>query len=272
MNDSEKPPTLRARAFLLLHPRRTCKQRYRVVDYFLQGLIFLNFMAFVWGTLPAIGQYHRQLELLRHCSMAVFAVEYLIRWWCVVEHKSFTDSLGGRISWMGSPLAIIDLSVLIAYCVGLSGVDLRFLRVVRLFRLIKYIQSRRYWEGVLLLRRTYLHARDTLTSAFLVFVVFIHAFAIMMYYAEHHLQPEAFASIPQAMWWAVITLTTVGYGDVTPVTNIGRCIATVTACTGIAMIGIPAGVIAAGLVEEWEKLKELRHVNPAKYRKMAYWD
>lgn len=249
--------SLRERVFHLLHPKTDSKRSERWLEYTISGLILLNFLAFTWGTLDYFqDHWEPALDIFRHVSLFIFALEYLLRLWVMTEHPDYGDGFRGRISWILSPLALFDITVIISHY--FFGLDLRFLRIIRLFGLFRFLTSEKYWEAVLLLRRTYSNAREALITAFLVFFIFVHLFAILMYVVEHNIQPDAFPNIPAAMWWAAVTLTTVGYGDVTPITYLGKFIATVASFTGVAMLGVPAGVIAAGLVEEWDKLKEAR--------------
>jgi voltage-gated potassium channel len=147
---------------------------------------------------------------------------------------------------MVTPFALIDMLVLLPAYIGLfGGIDVRTLRVLRLLRLLKLA---RYSRSMFLLWDVICEeARAIGASAFVLGILLIVASSVA-YLFEHPAQPEAFSSIPQAMWWAIVTMTTVGYGDVTPVTIAGKVIAAIVSIVGIGMVALPAGLIAAGFV------------------------
>jgi voltage-gated potassium channel len=226
----------------------------RAFDAFLLTLIFLNAVAVVVGTVGAV---ERQagvfLEWFENVSIAVFTLEYLGRLWSCTADPRFSRPLLGRLRFAGTPLAVIDLLAVLPFYLPFVGVDLRFLRVLRLMRIFRLAKLARYVRALHLLGRV-LRARKeelllTLGALLLVLVIA----SSLMYYVESAVQPEAFPDIPSTMWWAVATLTTVGYGDVFPVTALGRMLGAVVAVLGIGLFAVPTAIIGAGFVEELEK-------------------
>lgn len=215
----------------------------------LQVLIALNVVAVVLESVPSIHRtYGHALNVFETASIGVFTAEYLFRLWCIVDSDDpkFGHRVMGRIRFMFTPFALIDMLVLLPAYIGLfGGIDIRTLRVLRLLRLLKLA---RYSRSMFLLWDVICEeARAIGASAFVLGMLLILASSVA-YLFEHPAQPEAFSSIPQAMWWAIVTMTTVGYGDVTPVTIAGKIIAAIVSIVGIGMVALPAGLIAAGFV------------------------
>ena len=150
----------------------------------------------------------------------------------------------------------IDLfSFLPFYLPVFLPIDLRFLRILRLFRLIRVMKLGRYSEAMKTFHRVITRTREQLLLALSILIIVLVLASSMMYYAEHDAQPDRFASIPESMWWAVVTLATVGYGDVYPVTVLGRVIGGIVVITGIAIFALPAAILSAGFIEEVQDRK-----------------
>ena len=154
---------------------------------------------------------------------------------------------------MASPMAIIDLMAVAPFFINylVPTIDLRFLRVFRLLRLLKLT---RYFPAMRYLGSVVYGQRRALLSAFFVMLVMLTFASSLMYLIEHKHQPEDFSSIPAAMWWGMATLTTVGYGDVTPITPMGKLVGTMIVLFGIGMFALPAAIMASGFIREMEKL------------------
>lgn len=162
----------------------------------------------------------------------------------------------GRLRWARSPLALIDLLAILPFYLPFLGVDARFLRILWLLRILRLVKLQRYFRSLMLFGRVWKTRRhEILMTTVLMFFILLIA-SSLMYYAERADQPEAFGSIPHAMWWAIATLTTVGYGDVTPITGLGRIMAAVVAVVGIALFALPTGILGSGFVDELEREKE----------------
>lgn len=229
----------------------------RGFDMALIILILLNVFAVIIGSVPSIqskyGAIFRGFEIF---SVSIFTVEYLTRIWSCTCDIKYAGSVAGRLKWMTQPLSIIDLLAILPFFFTYFGVDLRVVRAFRLFRIVRIFKLGRYSSAIRLLGRVFVKRKEelTITSVALVFLIIISA--TLMYYAEFEAQPDHFSSIPATLWWSVVTLTTVGYGDVYPVTLAGKIVAGMISILGIGMVALPAGIISAGFVEELSSDKQ----------------
>jgi voltage-gated potassium channel len=243
---------LKHRIHDVMEPDDTSPLAEQVFVLFIMGLIVLNVLAVIFETVDGVsarwGGFFRVFNIF---SVAVFTVEYLLRLWTCTVDERYSHPVTGRIRYAFSAFALIDLvAILPFYLPFVTNLDLRFLRVLRLLTLLKmtrYADEFRLFGNVLSAKK-----REIMVSAILVLMLVILA-SSLMYYIEHDHQPEAFSSIPAAMWWAVVTLSTVGYGDVLPLTPLGKVVAACVSVMGIALFAIPAGIIASGFVEEMRR-------------------
>lgn len=220
------------------------------VDVFIISLISLNVLAVIIESIPDIyAVYGTCFDAFEFFSVTIFTIEYGLRVWSAVESENprYKSPVKGRLRFMCSPLAVIDLIVLLPFLLGpLIGADLRMLRALRLlrvFRLTRYASSMRLLLQVLRMEG------PVISAALFVLLMMITVAASVAYIAEHEAQPEAFGSIPHALWWAVVTMTTIGYGDVVPQTVVGRTAAAVIGIISVGMVALPAGILASGFNE-----------------------
>ena len=231
----------------------------RLFDYVLIGLILLNFLAVILESVNSIrSQWLVEFRAFEIFSVAVFTIEYVARVWSIVENRWQTEyrhPFWGRLRFMVTPMALIDLLAVAPFWLSMIfPVDLRFLRVVRLLRVLKLT---RYSAAMNLLFDVVREKLSILAAAlFIVFILLILA-ASSTYLAEHAAQPEAFANIPQAIWWAIVTVTTVGYGDVVPITPMGKFLGSVLGFIGVGMVALPAGILASGFSEALHRRRHM---------------
>jgi voltage-gated potassium channel len=226
----------------------------RLVSVLLIALISLNVAAVL---VESVGEYaaryEREFFLFEVFSVAIFTIEYVLRVWSSTESPlgAYKHPVTGRIRYALSPMAVFDLLAIAPFYLALFfAVDLRFLRVFRLLRILKL--TRYSPAGQLLANALYQERRPLLSALLLMFVLLIFA-SSLVYLAEHEAQPDAFGSIPAAMWWGMATLTTVGYGDVTPVTGLGKLLGGFVAILGIGMFALPAGILASSFSQQMKK-------------------
>ena len=162
-------------------------------------------------------------------------------------------SIGGRLRFVVTPMAIIDLLAILPFYLYFLPVDLRFVRAFRLVRVVRIAKVARYIAALTLFSKVLRNKREELILTSVAALVVIVVASCLMHFAESEIQPQAFPDIPRTMWWAVATLTTVGYGDVYPVTDLGKVLAAVVALAGIGLVALPTGILGSGFVEEIEK-------------------
>ena len=231
----------------------------RLVDRFLVVLILLNVFAVIFETMGDNEvRYAETLRAFEWISVAVFGVEYLLRLWSATEDPRFARPVTGRLRWMATPAALIDLVAIVPAFLPTRG-DLRFVRVLRLLRLLKL---GRYSEGLRVLVRVFRDKREELVMSLMIVLVALVLTSSFMYYAEREAQPDKFSSIPAAMWWGIVTLATIGYGDVVPVTDAGRLLGSVSAIAGILVLALPVGILASGFTAELEQRRKKHDACP----------
>jgi voltage-gated potassium channel len=184
-------------------------------------------------------------------SVVIFTVEYLARVWAAVEAAGYEAPITGRLRYAGRFLMLIDLLAILPFyltAIGI-GLDLRFLRALRLVRLFRLFKLARYSDAVDAFIIVLRERREKLVIAVTANLLLLIVASSAMYIVEHQAQPDVFPSIPETMWWGVITLTTVGYGDVVPATMLGQAVGAIVAILGIGMFALPAALIATGFAE-----------------------
>ncbi|MCI0486018.1 MAG: ion transporter, partial [Blastocatellia bacterium] len=183
--------------------------------------------------------------------------------WSCTTDKSFERPIAGRIRFALTPLALIDLvAILPFYLPMIFALDLRFVRILRLFRVLRLFKMARYSESLKTLGNVLKLKKEELVVSLLVLSILLVFASSLIYYAENESQPEVFSSIPAAMWWGIATLTTVGYGDIYPVTPAGKILGAIIAVLGIGMFALPAGVLASGFAEEIQKRRREKNLCP----------
>lgn len=244
---------LRHQVYLLLESHRGFAPR--LINLLLMLLIFFNVVAEVAESVADIarqyGELFHQFELI---SVAIFTVEYLLRLWVAPENPDYGDSRWPRLAFARSGMAIIDVLAIAPFYFGMFvDIDARVLRGLRLFRVFKLT---RYSSSMDLLFTVVKKELPSIGSALFVMSILIILAASGIYAVERDVQPDKFGSIPSALWWATVTLTTVGYGDVVPLTAGGRVFGMLLMLTGVGMAALPAGILAAGYSRELQLRRE----------------
>ncbi len=222
-----------------------------IVDNFLIVLIILNITAFMMETVPSLAaQYGTEFYWFEVFSVVVFTIEYGVRIWTSVEVPFLKrlSPIEARLKFAMRPYLIIDLlAILPFYLSAIFGVDLRILRILRLFRFLKLA---RYSPALATLTRVIVNEGRTLMGALLLVIAMMLFASTGIYYLERAAQPDAFGSIPAAAWWAMTTLTTVGYGDVSPQTPLGKMFGSLIMVLGLGVAALPIAIISTGFAQE----------------------
>ncbi|GHV47048.1 hypothetical protein AGMMS49546_36190 [Spirochaetia bacterium] len=189
------------------------------------------------------------LRIFEYLSVAVFTLEYLVRLWTAPDR--FPAAKHPYLKYIFSPMAILDmLAIAPFYLPLLIRFDLRFLRVLRLFRLLRVFKLNRYSDSLNLIGRVIKKEKSKLLMTGFVIIVMIILASSVMYYFENAVQPDKFPNIIATLWWAISTLTTVGYGDVFPITYIGKFLSSIFAILGVGLVALPSGIICTGMINE----------------------
>jgi voltage-gated potassium channel len=244
---------LRRRIYHLLEVPERGGRRSHAVQIFLVALIALNVAAVMLDTVEDVAAaWGAWLWAFEVFSVAIFTVEYVLRLWVAPERRRFARPLAGRIRWMLTPLALLDLAAILPfYLPVLFRLDLRFLRALRMLRLLRLLKVGRYSSALRILRGVLADRKEELLAALSILVVMVVMASGLMYFVEHEAQPRVFSSIPATAWWAVATLTTMSYGDMKPLTIVGKVLASLIAICGIGLFALPAGILGSGFVEKY---------------------
>jgi len=222
-----------------------------IVDRALVVLIVVNLVAVALESVPEIeAEYARLFTAIEYVSLMVFTAEYFLRLWSTVEHgpHSHLSPMRARLKYALSPAGLIDLIAVLPFWFAMLVPDA--LRVVMVFRFVRFLKIARYSPAMRSLLDVLYRERRALVGSFTILIGTALVAAALMYLAERHVQPDKLGTIPDAMWWAIVTLSTIGYGDVVPLTALGKLIAIVSVFLGMIMIALPVGIIATSFSEQ----------------------
>jgi len=239
-------PRVRSKIYELLERESPGDLQAKTIHRGLVALILINVLGSVLNTVPSIhAVYDYYFDLIELASLIIFTMEYAARLWIAPENPMFghSSAAAARISWMVSGAGVIDLLAIAPFVVSqFFDIDLRVIVLLRLLRFFKIARYSPGFHSLLVAIRTERHA---LTACLVILVSVILTSAGLMYVLEHDVQPDKFGSVPDAMWWAAAIVTTVGYGDVVPITPAGRVVGVFTMITGLLMLALPAGIVAS---------------------------
>ena len=237
---------------ILLHPELGESKADKFINIFIITLIVLNVIAVMMETVDDLHKkYQIYFDWFDRISVYIFTIEYILRVWSCTHDPRYKGSIKGRIKYMVTPGAIIDLLAFLPFYIHLFVIldlDLRMLRLLRFFRLFRLTAYTRSAQMIFNVFRS--RKNELILSLVLVLFLIVIA-SSLLYFAEHTyptVDESKFTSIPATLWWAVVTLTTTGYGDMYPLTTTGRTLAGVIMLTGVAFFALPAGIITAGFL------------------------
>lgn len=242
--------TLRRRLYLTLEPTEKGGVIERIFEFFLVAIIVLNIVAITLSTVKSYEvEYAAWFSRLEIFSIVFFTLEYFARIYSIVEKYPQQNRYKTRLKFMASPIGLVDLFAFLPFYLVFLPIDLRFLRIFRLMALFRLFKIARYLNALNAFKRVILDRKEQLVLSFL-FIMFVLIFiSFIMFYAENAAQPEKFSSIPATLWWGVETLTTVGYGDMVPVTPLGKLLGGLFAIAGVGILALPAGILSSGFFE-----------------------
>ncbi len=242
---------LRYRLYVILEAGKTGDAASRLFDVFMVTLILANVAAFAAETEPALAaQYGDAFALFDTISILIFTAEYVLRLWVCADHPPLKEygPVQVRVRWALTVPMLIDLAVILPFYLSLLfPIDLRVLRV---FRLVRFFKLARFSPALYSMGRVFYAERRAVMAATIVMMGLLILSSSMIYALEHEVQPDEFGSVPKAMWWALATLTTVGYGDVVPVTALGKIFGGLVMIFGLGMFALPIAILSTGFSQE----------------------
>lgn len=252
---------MKRRIFEIIEKAENGDLQSRIFDYSILLLIIINVVAIILESYDSLFvAYGHEFRIFEIISIAVFSIEYLLRLWTADMKYPENKKVRASIKYLFSFMAIIDLLAILPFYVPmLIPVDLRFLRMLRLFRVARVFKLNRYSKALNTISKVINDKKEELVTTIFIMLFIIVISSTMIYYIEHEYQPEAFPNIVASCWWAVATLTTVGYGDIYPITGIGKVLAAIIALAGIGLVALPTGIISAGFMEQIKDKKVCPH-------------
>lgn len=225
-----------------------------IFDGVIISLIIINVLFVVLETFSLPAWFLKIATVVEIVSVIIFTVEYLLRLWTADLKYTDKGKIRSRIRYSFSFMAIVDLLAILPFYVPfVFKIDLRVLRAFRLFRLFRIFKFGRYMVALKLIGGVFKRKAHQLVSSMIVIFVLMIIASVLMYTVEHEAQPEVFENAFSGLWWAVATFTTVGYGDIFPITVGGKVFAAVIALLGIGLVAVPTGIISAGFIELTDK-------------------
>ena len=245
------------RAYEVLFGKTPGDTTRQVVDMAITLLVLASIVAIILESMPNLhDQFHQEFYAFEVFSITVFTIEYLARVWCVPAGKAHLSPVQARWGYVRSFHGLIDLSAMLPFYLQalLPDLDLRFMRAVRMLRFLKLSHYNTALEDLF---RAIRDERESFISALYILGIAILMTSCLAYYAEHQAQPDKFGSIPDAMWWSIITLTTVGYGDASPITALGKLIGVGTALMGVCTVALLTGIVASSFANQMARKRAI---------------
>ena len=244
-----------------------------IFDTFIGIWVIISVLAVVLESIQSVS-YLINLEfvILDTVAVGIFTIEYLMRIYACVEEPRFRHGFLGRFKQARNPATVIDLLAILPFFLEVllgTVLDLRFLRTFRLARLLKLT---RYNDSTKILTTVIAREWPVISASAFIMILMVIMTASLGYVFEHEAQPEKFDNIPNSVYWAVITLASVGYGDISPITPIGRFITVVMALLGIGIFAIPAALLASAFGDQLHKERELLKTNLRNMMKDGHLD
>ncbi|MEE9349659.1 MAG: ion transporter [Flavobacteriaceae bacterium] len=250
--------TLKEKIHKFIHGEKGDEDKVTGNEFFIKfiyTLIILNIISIILASYKDVrNEYAGFLEYFEMFSVVIFTIEYILRLWTADLFYKGKTAFTKRKNFIFSSYAIIDLlAIMPFYLPLLFPFDLRFVRILRLFRLLRIFKIGRFSKSFETIKNVLKETKEELSITVFISFIFLIFSSTLMYYVESEAQPEKFENIGQSLWWSVATLTTVGYGDVYPITGLGKFISGVIALIGVAFVALPTGIISSAFINKIQK-------------------
>ncbi len=253
--------TTKRKLHILLHPELGETKWDKIINGFLIILIILNVIVVILETVqPIHDKYFDFFHYFDLISVIIFSIEYVLRVWSCNHDPKYKHSILGRLKYMVSIDALIDLVAILPFYIHVVvGLDLRVLRILRLLRFLRLFRLTAYMKSAKMIKDVFVKRANELKLSVVLIVFLIIISSCIMYFVEHLAQPKVFSSIPATLWWSVVTLTSVGYGDMVPITVVGKFMTSIILLLGVAIFALPAGIITGGFLDEMQRIRGKKH-------------
>ena len=225
----------------------------RLFDVFITITIILNILVMVLETFSQLSAFFPVMDVIALVTIIIFCIEYALRIWTADLLYPNVSKPRAIIKFLISYDGIVDLFTILPFFFLSGFIAFRILRVVRIFHLFRINGQ---YDSFAVIFSVLKEKKNQILSSMIIVLILMLASSIGVYYAEHNVQPEVFENAFSGIWWSVSTLLTVGYGDIYPITVMGRVMAIFTAFLGVGVVAIPTGIISAGFVEQYSRVKQ----------------
>lgn len=251
---------IKKRVFEIIEAGKKGDKASKIFDTFLIILILMNVCLVIADTFNLPNKVQIISNRIEVISVIIFTIEYILRIWTADLLYPEKNWFVAKFKYIFSLLAIVDLLAIVPfYLPFLIPIDLRILRMLRIIRLFRVFKINRYTNALSSIINVVKNKQNELLSSIFVVLLLMIVASVLMYSVENKAQPEVFRNAFDALWWALATLTTVGYGDIYPVTIAGRILSAMIAILGIGLVAVPTGIISAGFMENMEKSCETKN-------------
>lgn len=245
---------IQRRLFEILEAPPNNDHQSRAANRILIVLILANIAAIILESVGTLYEkYGAAFQFLEIFSLTIFVVEYLSRIWISVHNEKFSCPVSGRLKYICSPLALIDLAAILPSLLTAFAFDFRFLRAIRVLRMLRIWKLTRYSRSLQIVRAALIETSHQLAAVAAILAVIVIVSSGLMYVVEHPAQPDRFSSVLSSIWWTLETLTMISYDDMAPITPLGKLLGVMIGLMGIGMFAMPAGILASAFIEQLKK-------------------
>lgn len=262
--------TIKHRVFEIIQAGKEGDRVSKFFDLFIIILIVLNVIMVIADTFTVPPSVREIFGIVETVSVIIFTIEYLCRIWTSDYLYPELSPAKARIKYIFSFMALIDLlAILPFYIPYVIHIDLRVLRLLRMIRLLRIFKVNRYTDALTGMLKVFKAKASQLFSSMLIVFLLMIIASVIIYSVENPAQPDKFENAFSGLWWAIATLTTVGYGDIYPITALGKILSAVIAVLGIGLVAVPTGIISAGFMEQIQEKEKSKEIEPD--QELAYW-